>query len=92
MNVIKAFFNVYYYDDNEDESEIKIEKYIPDALQNKEFIKISEFFDQNWRPDCTLIEVIKYHYRKFKYHLKGIKIYFFGRSKIKINCGGKNNE
>ncbi len=88
----KRFFNVYYYDDNEDEAEIKIEKYIPDALQNKEFIKISEFFDQNWRPDCTLIEVIKYHYRKFKYHLKGIKIYFFGRNKIKTNCGGKNNE
>ena len=50
---------------------------------NEEFIKLSDYFDKYWAPDYTLCEVIKFKWRKLKYHLKGIKIYFFGRGKVK---------
>lgn len=81
----KRFFNVNYYDDNDDKNEAKkkLEQIIPDALMNEEFIKLSDYFDKYWAPDYTLCEVIKFKWRKLKYHLKGIKIYFFGRGKVK---------
>lgn len=84
----KRFFNVNYYDDNDDKNEAKkkLEQIIPDALANEEFIKLSEYFDKYWAPDYTLWEVIKFRWRKLKYHLKGLKIYFFGRSKPKVKC------
>lgn len=81
----KRFFNVNYYDDNDDKNEAKkkLEQIIPDALTNEEFIKLSDYFDKYWAPDYTLCEVIKFKWRKLKYYLKGIKIYFFGRGKVK---------
>lgn len=81
----KRFFNVNYYDDNDDKNEAKkkLEQIIPDALMNEEFIKLSDYFDKYWAPDYTLCEVIKFKWRKLKYYLKGIKIYFFGRGKVK---------
>ena len=81
----KRFFNVNYYDDNDDKNEAKkkLEQIIPDALMNEEFIKLSDYFDKYWAPDYTLCEVIKFKWRKLKYYLKGIKIYFFGHGKVK---------
>lgn len=81
----KRFFNVNYYDDNDDKNEAKkkLEQIIPDALMNEEFIKLSDYFDKYWAQDYTLCEVIKFKWRKLKYYLKGIKIYFFGRGKVK---------
>ena len=70
---------IYYYDDKEDEGTIKIEEYIPDALHDKEFIAIAEFFDKYWHPDSTLVETLRFQYRKLKYHIKCLKIYFLGR-------------
>lgn len=90
----ERFFNVYYYDDMEEDfqSEEKLIKSIPNALTDEEFIKLDEYFDKYWAPDHTLWEDIKYHYRKLKYRLKGLKIYFFGRSKPKIKRKSKGKK
>ena len=87
----KRFFNVYCFDDTEDEmdAKIKIEQCVPNALSEEDFIKLNEHFNKYWAPDYTLWEVIKFNYRKFKYYLKGIKIYFFGRGKPKTKRKGK---
>lgn len=86
----KRFFNIYYYDDKEDEGTIKIEEYIPDALHDKEFIAIAEFFDKYWHPDSTLVETLRFQYRKLKHHIKCLKIYFLGREgKKKSDTQGK---
>ena len=91
----ERFFNVYYYDDMEEDfkSEEKlIKSIIPNALTDEEFIKFDEYFDKCWAPDHTLWEDIKYHYRKLKYRLKGLKIYFFGRSKPKTKRKSKGKK
>lgn len=91
----ERFFNVDYYDDLEEDfkSEEKlIKNIIPNALTDEEFIKFDEYFDKYWAPDHTLWEDIKYHYRKLKYRLKGLKIYFFGRSKPKTKRKSKGKK
>lgn len=91
----ERFFNVNYYDDLEEDfkSEEKlIKSIIPNALTDEEFIKFDEYFDKYWAPDHTLWEDIKYHYRKLKYRLKGLKIYFFGRSKPKTKRKSKGKK
>lgn len=91
----ERFFNVNYYDDLEEDfkSEEKlIKNIIPNALTDEEFIKFDEYFDKYWAPDHTLWEDIKYHYQKLKYRLKGLKIYFFGRSKPKIKRKSKGKK
>ena len=90
----ERFFNVYYYDDMEEDfqSEEKLIKSIPNALTDEEFIKVDEYFDKYWAPDHTLWEGIKYHYRKLKYRLKGLKIYFFGRTKPKTKRKSKGKK
>lgn len=90
----ERFFNVNYYDDLEEDfqSEEKLIKSLPNALTNEEFIKLDEYFNKYWAPDHTLWEDIKYHYRKLKYRLKGLKIYFFGRSKPKIKRKSKGKK
>lgn len=90
----ERFFNVNYYDDLEEDfkSEEKLIKSIPNALTDEEFIKLDEYFENSWAPDHTLWEDIKYHYRKLKYRLKGLKIYFFGRSKPKIKRKSKGKK
>lgn len=87
----KRFFNVYCFDDAEDEmdAKIKIEQCIPNALSEKAFIDLDAHFNKFWAPDHTLWESIKYRYRKLKYSLKSIKIYFFGRGKPKTKRKGK---
>jgi len=88
------FFNIHYFDDKDDENELKIkmDKYIPNALQDNDFIKISDYFDKHWCPEHTLWKDIKYHYRKLKYRLRGLKIYFFGRSKPKSKRKSKGKK
>ena len=80
------FFNVYYYDDMDEDfkAEEALMQSIPNALSEEEFIKLDEDFNRFWAPDYTLGESVKYHYRKLKYCLKRLKIYFFGRSKPKV--------
>ena len=84
----ERFFNVNYYDNLEEdfESNKELLKSIPNALTDNDFIKMDEYFNKYWAPDHTLWEDIKYHYRKLKYRLKGLKIYFFGRGKPKVKC------
>lgn len=81
----ERFFNVYYFDDMDEDfqAEMDLIKSIPNALDDDFFIKMDEDFNKYWAPDYTLWERIKYHYRKLKYSLKGLKIYFFGRGKTK---------
>ena len=81
----ERFFNVNYSNDFEEdyEEEKKLIESIPDALTDENFIAMDEYFNKYWAPDHTLWEDIKYHYRKLKYRLKGLKIYFFGRGKPK---------
>lgn len=90
----KRFFNVNYYDNLEEdfESNKELLKSIPNALTDNTFIKMDENFNKFWAPDHTLWEDIKYHYRKLKYRLKGLKIYFFGRSKPKIKRKSKGKK
>lgn len=90
----ERFFNVYYYDDLEKDakSDKKLIECIPNALSDENFIKLDEYFDKYWAPDHTLWEDIKYHYRKLKYRLKGLKIYFFGRSKPKTKRKSKGKK
>ena len=90
----RRFFNVYYFDDTEDENEakLKIEQCIPNALSEEDFIKLNDHFNKYWAPDYTIWEVIKFNYRKLKHHLKGIKIYFFGRGKQKPKHKAKGKD
>lgn len=90
----ERFFNVNYYDDLEDEIEFKekIENYIPNASEYEIFVNLDEYFNKYWAPDYTLWEGIKFKYRKLKYHIKGIKIYFFGRGKPKTKRKDKRKK
>lgn len=90
----KRFFNINYYDIVEDENEAKnkIENYILGALQDEDFIKISEYFDNYWTPIRTFYEDIKYYYRKSKYYFKWIKIYFLGCHKTKNKTKSKESK
>ena len=90
----KRFFNINYYNDldKEDITEQDIVEAIPNALSEEEFIKLDDIYNSSWAPDHTLWEDIKYHYRKLKYRLKGLKIYFFGRSKPKIKRKSKGKK
>lgn len=76
----ERFFNVNYYDDFENDEKFGEEtlQYIS-KIQQKALIELSEYFDKYWAPDYTFWEDIKFNYRKLKYRLKCIKIYFFGR-------------
>lgn len=77
------FFNVYFYDDMEEDfkAEEALMQSIPNALSEEEFIRLDEYFNRFWAPDHTLWESVKFHYRKWKYCLKKLKIYFFGKGK-----------
>lgn len=90
----KRFFNVNYYDNMEEDdiTEEELLKAIPDALSEKDLLKQEEYFNKYWAPDHTLWEGIKFKYRKLKYHLKGIKIYFFGRGKPKTKRKDKRKK
>ena len=90
----KRFFNINYYNIAEDEIEArnKIENYIPGALQDESFIKMSEYFDNYWAPIRTFYEDIKYYYRKSKYYFKWIKIYFLGCHKTKNQTKSKESK
>lgn len=80
----ERFFNVNYYDDFETDEQLgkEVLQCISQEMQ-KEFIDLSEYFDKYWAPDHTFWEDIKFSYRKLKYRLRRIKIYFFGRGKLK---------
>ena len=56
----KRFFNINYYDDKDLKSNIDITKYIPDALNNKEFIAIRKQFDTYWNPERSLFGDFRY--------------------------------
>ena len=90
----KRFFNINYYDnlEKDDITEQIMLKYIPNFLSDEEFMRLDDDFENSWAPDHTLWEDIKYHYRKLKYRLKGLKIYFFGRSKPKIKRKSKGKK
>ncbi len=77
------FFNVFFYDDMEEDfkAEEALMQSIPNALSEEEFIRLDEYFNRFWAPDHTLWESVKFHYRKWKYRLKKLNIYFFGKGK-----------
>ncbi len=83
----ERFFNVNYYDDFETDDQLgkEILQCISQEKQ-KEFADLDKDFNKCWAPDHTFWEDIKYYYRKIKYCLKGLKIYFFGRGKPKTKC------
>jgi len=90
----KRFFNVNYYDNLEEDmkSEQELLEVIPNVLSESESVAQDEIFNKCWAPDHTLWEGIKFKYRKLKYHLKGIKIYFFGRGRSKTKRKDKRKK
>lgn len=89
----RRFFNVNYYDNFETDDQLgkEILECISQEKQ-KEFINLDNDFDKYWAPDHTFWEDIKFNYRKLKYRLKCIKIYFFGREKPKKECKTKGKK
>lgn len=84
IDCYERFFNINYYDDFETDEKFGKEtiQYISPTHQ-EELLEISEYFNKYWAPDHTFVEELKFNYRKLKYCLKCIKIYFFGRGKPK---------